>query len=248
MTTPGTGRRRTVNPPPVMHFGERIQHGKYGFHLHRDSYALPNPRPSLRVPRERFTDKQWAALDWVYADAEHTIHSDEYMQRQRARALENFDLNMAFYAQIPQQDFDDALAAVLAAHRQLKPVTDLRKLDDVQGAYVLVLDGYRQAYVGQSWDMRRRIKSHWAGTKPFDRLLWGGVHESVLPIDAFRPLDTTRIFAARTHDSFTLEHKLERAFPADFLLNRIHGGEMNGFRALFIAGEMKRRELAVDEA
>lgn len=234
---------RSVNPPPVVHFGERLLHGKYGFRLVRDLYAVPNPRPSGRAPRELFTAEQWAATDWAYADVDHTTHSDEYMQSQRESALENYDLNMAFFAQIPRQDFDAALDDVLRKHRQLKPVTDLKKLDGVAGVYVLVLDEYRQAYVGQSGDMRKRIKQHWAGTKPFDRLLWGGVAESVMPIDAFRPLDTTRIFAARTSKGFEMEQKLERAFPADYLLNRIRGGEMTGLRASFIAVEMKRRAL-----
>jgi hypothetical protein len=79
--------------------------------------------------------------------------------------LENFDLNLAFFAQIPQQDFDDALPEMLGKNKRLRPITNLRSLDGDEGVYVLVLDDYRQAYIGQATDMRRRIKAHWTGTK-----------------------------------------------------------------------------------
>ena len=114
---------------------------------------------------------------------------------------------------------------------------------------MLVLDEYRQAYIGQSaWDMRKRIKAHWNGTKQFDRLLWGGVEESVMSIDSFRALDTTRIFASRTINYDTLEARLVQTFPPDYLLNRIHGGAVTGLRGLFVSAEMKQRGLVPAEA
>jgi hypothetical protein len=103
--------------------------------------------------------------------------------------------------------------------------------------YVLVLDDYKQAYVGQSRDMRKRIRSHWVGTKPFDRLLFGAVDESVLSIDVFRPLDTTRIFAARVDDIDELEYALEKSFPADLLLNRVPGGALDGLSEVYQKSE-----------
>ncbi|RNL51414.1 GIY-YIG nuclease family protein [Arthrobacter oryzae] len=227
----------------VEHFGERVRPGKYGHRLVREMYALVNKTSSTRVRRELFSDELWASLAWAYEDEDRTRHSDEYCRRQREAALENFDLNMAFFAQIPQQSFEDALAEMLGKNKRLRPVTDLRSLDGDEGVYVLVLDDNRQAYVGQATDMRRRIKALWTGTKQFDRLLWGGVEESVLYIASFRALDTTRIFAARTINSDALETKLVNAFPPDFLLNRIGGGAVTGMRGLFIAAEMKRRKL-----
>ncbi|HEV7185916.1 MAG TPA: GIY-YIG nuclease family protein [Leifsonia sp.] len=131
-------------------------------------------------------------------------------------------------------------------NRNLNLVADLRTLDGVEGFYVMVLDGYRQAYVGQTHDIRRRIKRHWAGTKQFDRLLGGEVHESVLSIDAFRALDTTRIYAAKSVKADVLETRIVSLFPADFLLNRINGGLMTGFWAMLMTAEIKRRQLAKD--
>ncbi|MBG0738893.1 GIY-YIG nuclease family protein [Paeniglutamicibacter antarcticus] len=191
-----------------------------------------------------YSDERWAALAGVHEDEGHTRLSDDFCRLQREAALENFDLNMVFFAQISQQSFGDALAEMLGKHKRLRPVTDLRSLDGAEGVYVLVLDNYRQAYIGQSYDMRARIRKHWTGTKQFDRLLWGGVDESVLSIDSFRALDTTRIFAARTIFANRLEARLVKTFPPDYLLNRIGGGALTGLRGSFIAAEMKRRKLA----
>ena len=193
------------------------------------------------------TDELRAYLAPYYEDAELTILTDEFCRRQREAALENFDLNMAFFAQIRQADFEDALTEMLAKNKRLRPAYDLKTLGEEWGVYVLVLDEYRQAYIRQSsWDMRKRIKKHWNGTKQFDRLLWGGVEESVMSIDSFRALDTTRIFAARTINYDALESRLVKTFPPDYLLNRIGGGAVTGLRAMFIGAEMKRRQLVND--
>ncbi|MHA7289550.1 GIY-YIG nuclease family protein [Arthrobacter sp. MDT3-24] len=232
--------------PPVDHLGERIQAGKYGHRLTRELYAVVNKKPTGRIYREQVSAEFWEAQDWAYEDADHTVLSDEFCILQREAALENFDLNMAFFAQLPQESFNTALNEVLEKNKSMRPVLDLTTLDGKEGVYVMVLDGYRQAYVGQTSDIRARIKSHWSGTKQFDRLLWGHKHESVLSIDAFRALDTTRIFAARTTRGFRLEERLVDTIPPDYLLNRIGGGEMNGFRSMFIAAELKRRQLAPD--
>jgi hypothetical protein len=112
---------------------------------------------------------------------------------------------------------------------------------------VLVLDEYRQAYIGQSsWDTRKRTKKHWSGTKHFDGLLWGGVEESVMSIDSFRALNTTRILASRTINYDALEPRLVRSFPPDYLLNRTGGGAVTGLRGLFTSAEMKRRRLILE--
>jgi hypothetical protein len=132
---------------------------------------------------------------------------------------------------------------MLRKNKGLRPVTDLRAFDMEEGVYVMVLDEYRQAYIGQTSDIRARIKRHWAGVKAFDRLLCGETHESVLSIDSFRSLDTTRIYAASTSQGDRLESRLVRTFPADYLLNRIDGGKPGEFRMLLLGAETKRRQL-----
>lgn len=106
----------------------------------------------------------------------------------------------------------------------------------------MVLDGYKQAYVGQAWDIRKRIKRHWSGTKQFDRLIFGDKDTSVLSVDSFRALDSTRIFAAKTIRGEELEQRLVNTFPPDFLFNRVPGGT-RFMCSRFLPSEVKRREL-----
>ncbi|WP_243073806.1 DUF2510 domain-containing protein [Microbacterium sp. SS28] len=247
-TAPGEAPKKShhaaqPNPRPIDHFGERIQHGKYGFRLTREMYAIPNWTPSIRQRRHLFTDRQWARMDSVFEDSDHTRYTDKVVEDMRISALRNFDLNMAFFAQISHEEFERALAAMLSENPSVEEVEDLWSLDGAQGVYVMVLDQYRQAYIGTAFNMRERIRQHWRGTKQFDRLVWGTEEESVMSIDSFRALDTNRIFAVETTDHFHVENALERGFLGDFLLNRIHGGEMTGIRARFIDSEVKRRRL-----
>lgn len=238
--------------PPVEytmeHFGEPLRPGKYGHRLVRERYAIVNKLSSFYPNRSYYSDEHWAAVSWRYDDENHRILSDKFCELLRKAALENFDLNMAFFKQLDPAEFEQALDTMLAKHKKLRPVTDLRTLNGVQGVYVMVLDEHRQAYVGEARDMRKRIRGHWSGTKQFDRLIFGSPQESVLSIDSFRGLDTTRIFATPTTHGYEFETKIVEAFPPDFLLNRMGGGEVTGLRGVFLAAEAKRRQLLPAEA
>ncbi|MBV1780833.1 GIY-YIG nuclease family protein [Paeniglutamicibacter sp. ABSL32-1] len=236
----------SFDPPmdiTVDHFGEPLRPGKYGHRLVRERYAIIKKLSSFYPDRSLYTDEYWDAVSWRYDDENHRILSDKYCELLRKAAVENFDLNMAFFKQLDPAEFEQALDAMLAKHKKLRPVTDLRTLDGVQGVYVMVLDEHRQAYVGQARDVRKRIRGHWSGTKSFDRLIFGSPQESVLSIDSFRGLDTTRIYAMPTARSYEFETKIVDAFPPDFLLNRMGGGEVTGLRGVFLAAEAKRRNL-----
>lgn len=86
----------------VGHLGETLRASKYSFRLVRDEYALVNRKPSTRLPRALYRNALWEAQDWAFGDEDHTRFSDGYCNDQRAAALENFDLNMAFFAQLSE--------------------------------------------------------------------------------------------------------------------------------------------------
>jgi hypothetical protein len=248
MTGPATAAQRgnkqmTPLPETAGHFGETVRSGKYGLRLTREQYALPNKKASEPLPRERVSPRLWEAEAPVYEDTEHRIYTDEAVAQYRADALENFDWNMAFFASLEQTPFDNAIADMLTKSKRLREVTRLSDWDRQEGVYVMVLDNYRQVYVGESVNIGRRIRQHCSGMKAFDRLLWGHKHESVLSIDAFRPLDTTRIFALRSTAADSIETRILNRFPRENVLNRIGGGDVSGFRALFITLEINRRAL-----
>ena len=88
----------------------------------------------------------------------------------------------------------------------------------------MLLDDYKQAYIGKSNDIKRRIQQHWSKIKPLDRVLLPMYNEkSVFSIDFFRALDTTRIFVWERSLTEGVERRLIKDFPANFLCNRIGG-------------------------
>lgn len=232
----------------AIHFGVRVQSGaKQGLRIDRDKYAQINKRSSSYWRRDQ-APELWDSLDEYYEDDEHRVLTDSWCIEQQERALRNFDLNMAYFDSLDRHEFRRSVDTAVASHRGMVEVTDLNRWDGKTGLYVMVLDDYCQAYVGvteSAGGIKARIRQHWSTTKAFDRLLWGGVEESILAIDSFRALDTTRIFAASVKDPHGLENKVMESFPNQFLANRIPGGrgDLISFAARLGADIVKTREL-----
>lgn len=236
------------------HFGLKVRGSReLGLRMTRETYARINKRSSL-APWFREKDSElWDVLDERYEDAQHRVYTDEWCAALQADALENFDLNMAHFASLDRDELEQALQLAVKSQRGMVEVTDLTQWDGVRGLYVMVLDEYRQAYVGATnhpGGITARIKQHWAGTKSLDRLVWGDPETSIISIDSFRALDTTRIFAAKTTRSFDGENPLLDRFPQKFMLNRIVGGrDAARFAGLLgVESVMKRREFNLSKS
>lgn len=89
-----------------------------------------------------------------------------------------------------------------------------------------------QVYIGTSKrDIVKMIRAHWTKRKSFDRLLlpmWA-VKSSIISIDSFRTLDTTRIYI-KEEDAFTHEDHYINQFSKEFTTNRINGGSLELMR------------------
>lgn len=197
-----------------------------GLRVTRDTYARINKRSSFYWTHED-APELWDTVAERYEDTEHRIYTDAWCAELQAQALTNFDLNTAHFASIDHSQFDDALQRAVRSQRGMAGVTDLTKWDGVLGLYIMVLDEYRQAHVGATdhvGGVMARIKQHWAGTKQLDRLVFPDARTSILAIDSFRALDTTRIYALKTSLSFDDENPLLDQFPPEYMLNRIRGG------------------------
>lgn len=225
---PRKNRPRPGSTESATHFGTPVRSTRgLGLRLSRDMYARINKRSSLSRMYREDDPEFWDAVDKDYDDAEHRIRSDEWCEEHRERALQNFDLNMAHFASLDREEFERALQSAVASRRGMVEVTDLTKWDGVPGLYIMALDEYCQVYVGvanSSTGIAKRIRQHWTRQKEFDRLLWGSVTSSILSIDSFRALDTTRIFALKTEEFFAGENPLLEQFPRRFTLNRLMGG------------------------
>ncbi|WP_216353887.1 hypothetical protein [Microbacterium sp. LEMMJ01] len=245
---PHRGGPRAGGTDTAPHFGATVRsRNGLGLKLSRDTYATINKRSSMDRWTREDNPELWDRLDHIYEDAEHRILTDEWCEAQRIDALANYDLNMAHFASLDPGEFEVALQEAVSSQADMVEVTDLSQWDGVPGLYVMVLDEFRQVYVGatnESIGIAKRIRQHWTGQKQFDRLIWGSVETSILSINSFRALDTTRIFAMKTTSSFDEEHPLLQRFPAKFTLNRIIGGRDAARFAgiLGMRGVMRTRE------
>lgn len=160
--------------------------------------------------------------------------TDEECEELQKRALYNFDLNMEFYKKLDKNKFNEEIKKFLSTHSEFVEVTNLNDYKNIIGIYIMVLDEYKQVYIGMTtakYGIKYRIQSHWNNVKTLDRLVFYDINESILSIDSFRHLDTTRIFVCTDIDKDDLYSKeyelIESAFSPEFLTNRITGGDIS---------------------
>lgn len=175
-------------------------------------------------------------------------HIDEVCEELQKDVLYNFDLNMAFYEKLDRNEFNEEIEHFLSANPKFVEVKDLRQYKNATGIYIMVLDEYKQIYIGitnsSKLGIKGRIQQHWSATKTLDRLIFGGIDKSILSIDSFRHLDTTRIFVCTDIDEDDLDSEefnlTENAFSSEFKANRVPGGH---YDLLDILTSKKSRDL-----
>lgn len=230
-----------VSSRGIEHFGELLRGTKFGHKMTRRLYAYPNRSTHERLTQQEVGEELWERTAWAYSDRAHKRHSDAYLLVQRDAALVNFDLSMQYFSSLDTGEFETALDHVLAKGRTFKPVQSLQDWDGVAGAYIMVFDEYRQFYIGQSEDIRKRIKKHWGSRKNFSRLIFGSKYESILPVDELRATDTTRIFAARSRNPHAVEERTEKVADQRFCLNRMAGGSATPLKLMLTAVNPRQR-------
>ena len=221
----------------MKHFGADVFPGKYGLKLTRENYAIINNRSSFKFGFDN--------MSFAYTDESRRFYTDEWCDWQRKCCLKNFDLNMMYFSSLDKTEFDNSIDRFLFTHNYFKSVDNLNETH-FPGYYIMVLDEYKQLYVGTAKDIATRIRQHWNKVKSFDRLLCpiGAVTTSVLSIDAFRALDTTRLYVYRTTDIYEYEDDFINSFPSKFLCNRIGGGRLTDMHIILGA---KTHDLYFDE-
>ena len=207
----------------MIHFGVRLIKRRYSFHLNRDEYALIDTKPSL--PKFESLVQENA-----YVDSTSIEYSTEWCEEYRKLCLKNYDLNLQYFCRLNREHFNNALDLFLERNNRFVEVFDLNEYDGAEGYYIMVLDQYKQVYIGKSVDIKKRIQQHWTKTIKFDRVLFPmyAVSSSCLSIDAFRALDTTRIFVWKTKIKYGIEEMLINGFPQEYRTNRIGGDILLG--------------------
>ena len=231
----------------IKHFGVWIK-STASICINRDNYAVVDKNSSTwspRIGKLRRSYYQTVAERMVdYDDDECRVYSDKWCVEHRRKCLLNFDLNMAYFDNLQHEAFEEVLVKLCDSNKAIKEIDNLNSYKGVSGVYVMVLDRYKQVYIGQSVDIKRRILRHWNTRKQFDRLLFGCVEESVISIDSFGALDTTRIFVLETGKLNSIEKKIVNDIPDIYRLNRIGGGRAeNGIDIVDILKSTNHRQL-----
>lgn len=218
------------------HFGIKLIDRGKGFNLTKDRFAIVDTKPSLPY----FAS---LAKENAYIDEQGSAYTEAWCEEYRKLCLKNYDLNMKYFALLDKDEFDRSLDVFLDSYKHFVEVENLNKFAEAEGYYVMVLDEYKQVYIGKTKNIKRRIMQHWANTKSFDRTLFPmyAWDKSVFSIDFFRALDTTRIFVWKRKLSDFVEAELVANFPSRFCTNRLAGDVTDGLRALI--APINKREL-----
>jgi len=182
---------------------------------------------------------------------------EEFILEQTKRIKYNFNLNMKYFNSLDKKEFNNYLSEFVKKNNLIE-ISDLKEYIGVSGLYIMVLDEYKQVYIGLTENgIKERIKQHWNAKKEPERLIFGQAFNSVLSVDSFGPLDTTRIFVKTKGNLYALENQIVDEFDKRYLLNRTMGGVGSELthtddakRALVaIAGNAKRRDFSpfIDE-
>ena len=174
----------------------------------------------------------WVKYDWKNNSL---VYNEEFIKRNKEAILKNLNLNLKFYTKLDSEEFNKNFDRVLKLKKNngLKKVTDLKEYIGKKGIYIMVLDKYKQIYIGQSKrDVVERIINHWKRKVEFENLLIGKVNESKLSIDTFGMLDTTRIYIEDIDPLYynnsekidKREEYLINSIPEQYLINKVGGG------------------------
>lgn len=216
------------------HFGVRLYSRGKSYRLNRDEFALIDTKPSISCVASLVRRN-------AYSNDKGKEYTEEWCNEYREICLKNYDLNMEYFSVLDQATFNSCVNRFISKYNRFVEIKNLNDYAGVEGYYLMVLDQYKQVYIGKTEDIKRRIMQHWSNTKPFDRTLYPmyAWDKSCFSIDFFRALDTTRIFVWNKKITIGIEEQLINDFPVQFTTNRIGGDISNAILA--IASTKKRQ-------
>lgn len=222
----------------VKHFGIWVNKTLPSAQISREYYARINPRSTVYCyTDDRSTLTKQETHNLIFDEKRRAVfYTEEYCRHHQQDCLKNYDLNMERYKTLNPEEFEYSLKRFVKG-RKFQQVFSFDEPvckrhiginDDIEGfVYVMVLDAYKQVYIGITREtIEERIRQHWKKDRAFDRLIFGTVENSVISIDSFGPLDTTRIFvkpyeAKRKTPLEEYEMICINAFDSQYLLNRL---------------------------
>ena len=102
-----------------------------------------------------------------YLNLNFKNRDDDFIEEQTKRIKYNYELNMKYFNSLDNKEFNNYLSDFMSKNK-FKEVFNLKEYRRVPGIYVLVLDKYKQAYIGISDSangIKGRILQHWSRKK-----------------------------------------------------------------------------------
>ncbi len=230
------------------HFGVRLSSIKVKKYLNRENFAVIDTNCGndkyIRYRLDHWNDfmKMKDNIDiskrpiylwppsYKYCLENGTLRlSDEFCKKYKEACLNVYDANMYYFKKIDNKEFNEKINNLLKKYPDYVEVKNLNDFRGKSGIYIMVLDEYKQVYIGQSKDIYQRITRHWKTNPPFDRLIFPNTEQSNIHIDSFGALDTTRIYVKEIHmkNMYSLdreEEKIVKEIPSEYKANRVCGG------------------------
>ncbi len=166
----------------IQHFGIRIKEKDGGLKLIRDNYIYQKNKTKSSLP----CFKKFQGKSCDHRDENCKFYKEEWINEYEGKVLENFDLNMQYFATLNKEKFKNETTIFLKNNSNFKDVTDL-SIYNRSGYYVMILGEYCQVYIGTSKNIKKRIMRHWNENKYFDTLLFpmNAVDTSIMSINSF---------------------------------------------------------------
>lgn len=109
--------------------------------------------------------------------------------------LQVYDEKIEKLLNLSKLEFENQINLFIKKFKGFKEVYDLNDCNFI-GFYLMILDDYKQVYLGVSNNIKKRIVQHW-NRKVKKEYLSSKVNGYGIGIDSFKPYDTTRIFVKK---------------------------------------------------
>ena len=162
----------------------------------------------------------------IKEETKYPHYKTAYSWRQPENML-IYDLNMRYFKNLDSKKFNKFLSKFIIDNGFVE-IKNLGEAKKMTGIYIMVLDDYKQVYIGQAVDIKSRIMKHWRRQIPFRNISQYGAYNSKIAIDSFRALDTTRIYVLECEkDKLTeLEIKYINNYREEYLCNIINPSQI----------------------
>lgn len=164
--------------------------------------------------------------------------SDDILEESRR----NYDYCMKYFNALSKYEFknelDNAIETLKKENYIVEQVKDLKLYKDVKGIYIMVLEKYKQIYIGQTTNsVRQRIYRHWNSEEREILDLHRDDEFAMMHINCFGALDTTKLYVIvlfNQKEINELEKRIITLFSSRFILNGAKGGKPSSYKDLVV--------------